>query len=75
MNITSVRVGRGNLVERKRTLLKKFTNAYISIFISDSIGCENLETIRIARAKAEFGLRLKKNRLVKDLLRGNFLLF
>ena len=28
--------------------------------MSDSIGCENVEIIRIARAKVEFGLRFKK---------------
>ena len=38
-----------------------------STFISDSIGCEKVEIIRITRAKVEFGLRFK-NRLVEDLL-------
>ena len=52
----------------EETLLKKFTKiSNKSIFISDGIGCENVEIIRITRAKVEFGLRFK-NRLVKDLL-------
>ena len=60
MNISSARVGRGNLVERKRTLLKKFTKvSNQSTFISDSIGCNNAETIRITRAEVEFFLRFK----------------
>ena len=48
-------------MERKQTLLKKFTKVCnYSIFTSDSTGCKNVETIRITRAKAEFGLRFKK---------------
>ena len=54
----------------KEIPLKKFTKVSNQItFVSESIGCENVEIIRITRgAKAEFGLRFKKNALVKDLL-------
>ena len=66
--IYSVRVGTANLVWRSKPL-KKFTRRSLtdySTFICDSIGCENVEIIRITRAKVEFGLRFK-NKLVQDL--------
>ena len=45
----------------EETLLKNFTKvSNKGKFISDSIGCENVEIIRTARAKVEFGLRFKK---------------
>ena len=57
MNISSVKVGRGNMAGgRQETLLMKFTMLFnYSTFISDSIRCENVEVIRITRAKVEFG--------------------
>ena len=49
--------------------MKQFTKAFNeSTLISDSIGSENVEMTWITRAKVDFVLRLKKNRLVKDLL-------
>ena len=42
-------------------LLAKFAKVLnYSTFISDSIRCENVEIIRITRAKIEFGLQFKK---------------
>ena len=53
-------------------MLKKFAKVSNKItFFSDGIGCNNAETITITSAKVEFGLRLKKIRLLKDLLSKN----
>ena len=44
---------------------RSLTKSDYSTFISDSIGCEKVEIIRITRAKVEFRLSFK-NRLVTD---------
>ena len=61
---------------REETLLEKFTMASKwSTFIGDSIGCENVEIIRITRDKFEIGLRFKKKDWLRiSLVRGNLLL-
>ena len=50
-----------NLVEKvyeEKTLFKKCSNvSNYSTFISGIIGCDNVEIIKIARAKVEFGLK------------------
>ena len=53
----------------RRKPLKKIIRRSLTdniTFISDIIGCENVEIIRTTRGKVEFGLGFK-NRLVKDL--------
>ena len=63
-------------MSRKQTLLKKFTKvSKVYAFISDGVGCENVETIRITTAKVVFGLRFKKRGwLMICLVRSNFLI-
>ena len=62
MNISPIKVGRGNMAGGgQENLLTKFTKVFNYItFISNSIRCENVEVIRITRAKLEFGLCFKK---------------
>ena len=73
MNISSVKVGRGNLVTRKRqSLQKSLAKVNLSVIV---IGCDNVETIRITTGKVEFGLRFKKIGLLRiSLVRSDFLI-
>ena len=63
-------------MSRKQTLLKKFTKvSKVYAFISDGVGCENVETIRITTAKVVFGLRFRKLSWLRiSVVRSNFLI-